>query len=230
MRTRRKLATAIAYSLLASVLSGAFGAAEPPPAPAAPAPATAGTGAPPPVQATPPSAVAQPKDIHQILDVLADAIRQKNDPMRMRMWFRVRELGGDPKVVDALLEGFVKYPEMDIKEYMVKCLSWTKSQKAYDKVLSLLSSDNVVLRRRATYEINNFDDVKAVPPLIEQLKADSDERVRVNATIALGVLDDKRAIPALKDAHKNDKSDLVRQFAKKQLELYEINYPEAKVD
>ncbi len=223
---------------LAAILAAAFAAssaalpppdakpAPPPattPAPAAPA-APAGT---PVVTATPP-APGQTTDIHVILDQLADAIKTKNDPMRMKLWFRVREMGDG--AVDALLAGFDKYPEMDVKEYMVKCLSWTKSPKAWDKVLSLMKSPDVVLRRRATYEINNFDDPRAVEPLIEQLKSDPDERVRVNACIALGVLDDKRAIPALKNAYKTDKSTLVQQFAKNQLELYEINYPEAKVE
>ena len=53
---------------------------------------SASPATPAPVTPTPPAAT-QPQDIKQILEVLADAIRTKNDPMRMRMWFRVREQG-----------------------------------------------------------------------------------------------------------------------------------------
>jgi len=202
-----------------------FGQAPPKAAPKAAPPATTPKATPKEVEATPP-AYKPPETIEEVLEVLAKSIREKNDPMRMRMWFRVREQGAE--AVPALLKAFDQYPEMEIKEYMVKCLSWSKSEKAYQKVLSLMKSDNVVLRRRATYEINNFDDPRAVPPLIEALK-DPDERARVNATIALGVLDDKRAIAPLKRTYQSDSSKLVREFAKKQLELYEINYPEAHV-
>jgi HEAT repeat protein len=178
------------------------------------------------VTATPPPAAGKPQDIKQVIEVLADAIRTKNDPMRMKMWFRVREQGA--AAVPALLEAFDKYPEPDVKEYMVKCLSWTKDERAWDFVKARMKSPDVAMRRRATYEINNFDDHRATPLLVEALK-DPDERVRVHACIALGVLDDKKAIEPLKATYKSDASDLVRQFAKKQLELYEINYPEAKV-
>ena len=169
-----------------------------------------------------------PETIEQVLEVLADAIREKNDPMRMRMWFRVREQGA--KAAPALMKAFEQYPEMEIKEYMIKCLSWTQDEAAWEFVKKHLDSENVVLRRRATYEINNFDDHRATPLLVKRLAEDADERVRVHACIALGVLDDKNAIEPLKKAYKNDSSELVQQFAKKQLELYEINYPEAKVE
>ena len=230
MKHFRWLVLLLSCAMAAPVLANPETGSEPPAtAPAAPA---AEATAPETVTATPPAAApgdaADSQTIEQIIEVLAQAIREGNDPMRMRMWFRVREQGA--QAVPALLLAFDKYPEMDVKEYMVKCLSWTKDEKAWNKVLGLMKSDDVVLRRRATYEINNFDDLRATQPLIEALKTDPDERVRIHACIALGVLDDKRAIAPLKDSYKSDASDLVKQFAKKQLELYEINYPEAHVE
>ncbi|MFN7971502.1 MAG: HEAT repeat domain-containing protein [Acidobacteriota bacterium] len=200
------------------------------PATSAPAPPAAATpAAPAPITPTPPAA--QPQDIHIVLDQLKDAINTNNDPMRMRLWFRVREAMEKDRepTVDALLQGFEKYAEMPVKEYMVKCLSWTKSPRAKAKVLELMKSTDITLRRRATYEICNFDDTTVTPQVIDALK-DPDERVRIHACIVLGVIDDKRAIQPLKDTYKSDVSETVRLFAKKQLELYEINYPEAKVE
>lgn len=199
-------------------------AAAPPASPAATPPVA---GATPPATTAKPPAAAQPKTIEEILDALAQAIREKNNPMRMRLWFRVREQG--KSATKALLAGYAKYPEIEVKEYMIKCLSWTTDPEAFEFVKGKMKDTDVVIRRRATYEINNFDDHKATPLLVEAL-GDPDERVRVHACQALGVLDDKNAIEPLKKTYKSDTSDLVKQFAKKQLELYEINYPEAKVD
>lgn len=203
-------------------------ATAPPPASANTPPAgTPAAGATPAVTTATPPAAAQPKTIEEILDALAKAIREKNNPMRMRLWFRVREQG--KSATKALIAGYSKYPEIEVKEYMIKCLSWTTDPEAFEFVKGKMKDTDVVIRRRATYEINNFDDHKATPLLCDAL-GDPDERVRVHACQALGVLDDKAAIPCLKQTYASDKSDLVKQFAKKQLELYEINYPEAKVE
>lgn len=85
-----------------------------------------------------------------------------------------------------------------------------KSKKSAQEYIKDLSSNNEDTIIKAADWLGNEEEKTAVPQLINLLKSDKREQVRVHATIALGLIADESCIPALNDALTGDSSPDVR--------------------
>lgn len=88
-------------------------------------------------------------------------------------------------------------------------VDWSKAEKNY---LVALSSENIGLRRSATGFLAEYRLSGAVKPLIEILKNDKVEQLRMAAAVALMQLGNNDGIEAVKEASIYDGSEKVAKF------------------
>lgn len=88
-------------------------------------------------------------------------------------------------------------------------VDWKKAEANY---ISCLTSDNLGIKQSAATFISEYHLKGAVESLIEVLKSDKIERVRMSAALALITLDDSRARSAVEEAALYDGSDKVARF------------------
>ncbi len=155
------------------------------------------------------------KGIEKSIATMISAIKDGNDKIRDRMFIDLRIAG--IKAEGPLIEAFKKSREPEVQSYLLKTLSWVGGERTREKLISVLKTGIVVLRRRAASALGTLADKEAVPALMEALE-DPDEEVRINAAVSLGLLEDKRAIPALEEALKNCKEEKAKFFIEDTLE------------
>jgi HEAT repeat protein len=88
-------------------------------------------------------------------------------------------------------------------------VNWSKAEKNY---LVALSSENIGLRQSATNYLAEYRLTGAVQPLIEVLRNDKVEQLRMAAAVALVQLGNKDGIDAVKEASVYDGSEKVAKF------------------
>ena len=88
-------------------------------------------------------------------------------------------------------------------------VDWQKAEKNY---LAALSSENIGVRQSATNYLAEYRLTGAVQPLVEVLKNDKVEQLRMAAALALVQLGNKEGIEAVKDAAIYDGSEKVAKF------------------
>lgn len=93
-------------------------------------------------------------------------------------------------------------------------IDWSKAEKNY---LVALASENVGLRQSAAGFLAEYRLTGAVQPLIELLRNDKVEQLRMAAAMALVQLGSKEGIDAVKDASIYDGSEKVAKFCEQLL-------------
>lgn len=88
-------------------------------------------------------------------------------------------------------------------------VDWSKAEKNY---LVALASENIGLRQSAAGFLAEYRLTGAVQPLIEVLRNDKVEQLRMAAAMALVQLGNKEGIDAVKDASVYDGSEKVAKF------------------
>ncbi|MBM3319389.1 MAG: HEAT repeat domain-containing protein [Candidatus Eisenbacteria bacterium] len=156
------------------------------------------------------------------LQTMVASVREKNDPMRNRMFIKLRVLG--EASVDPLLAGLADETP-DVRRYLAFTLGFFDVPRVTDPLLALFRSDREVSVRTAAAEaLGRLQRPEAVDPLVAAL-ADANASIRQSAAYSLGLIGDPRARPALERA-KSDTDELVRFFAEEA--LVEIEREEAR--
>lgn len=94
-------------------------------------------------------------------------------------------------------------------------VDWTKAEKNY---LVALGSDNIGLRKSAASFLAEYRLTGAVQPLIEMLRNDKVEQMRMAAALALVQLGNKDGMDAVKEASVYDGSEKVARFCQQLLD------------
>jgi HEAT repeat protein len=149
------------------------------------------------------------EDAARYLETMIQSIREENEPMRNRMFMKLRVLGSVSvgPIVDALDD-----PSPEVRHYLAFTLGYLDDEAVIDPLFSLFRADPLVtVRCSAAEALGRQECVEAIDPLIEAL-ADTSAQLRQSAAYALGLIGDPRARPALETA-KSDSDELVRFFA-----------------
>ena len=181
-----------------------------------------------------PTAHAQDMTIDQIVETLKTSIRDKNDPMRNRMFFKLRALGS--KAVPALTD-LLKTTEPGVAEYAAFTLGWIADTNAIAPMLTLLESGNASQKRHVLQALGNMawgtdDKVRkavhkqAVPAMIQHLSVQDVSVVR-DAAYGLGLAGDPQAIQHLEPL-KTHKDTVVAFLAKEAVERINSVQPKKK--
>lgn len=93
-------------------------------------------------------------------------------------------------------------------------VNWNTAEKNY---IAALCSENIGLRNSAANFIAEYRLTGAVKPLIERLREDKVEQVRMASALALVQLGDKVGIEAVKEAALYDGSEKVAKFCEQLL-------------
>jgi len=153
----------------------------------------------------------------QVIETMIKAIKEKNDPMRNRMYFKLRIMEG--KSVDPLLKAYKESSEKEVKEYIIYTLGWIFDERVIPHLIGFLEEKEAGCRATAARALGNQETEKAVPALIKTLD-DKIPEVRRDAAFALGLIADPKSLPHLKKLL-NDKNELVRFFTKEAIENIE---------
>ena len=158
----------------------------------------------------------------EVIQTMIKAIKEKNDPMRNRMYFKLRILSS--KAVNPLLNAYKKNTNKHVKEYIIYTLGWIFDERVIPHLIGFLKESEPRYRATAARALGNHETKKAVPELIRTLE-DKVPEVRRDAGFALGLIADPKALPHLKKLQ-NDKNELVRFFTKEAIENieWEIQY------
>lgn len=161
----------------------------------------------------------------QAITTMIGAIKDGNDPIRNRMFFRLRDIG-EP-AVDPLIAAYAGDRDLAVRQYIIKVLGWVGGEKAYEFIAGKIGDEQAGIRQKAAEALCTLDDKRGIPLLIQALD-DADPDVRIAAIISLGVMEDPQAIEPLKKKL-DDPEKRVAQFAQNYLELLAITYPEAEI-
>jgi HEAT repeat protein len=143
------------------------------------------------------------------LQTMIASVREKNEPMRNRMFIKLRVLG-DASVAPILAA--LQDPSPDVRLYLAFTLGFLEDPRVPPALLALFGSDpEVSVRCSAAEALGRLQSGDAIDPLIAAL-SDPSPQVRQSAAYSLGLIGDPRAKPALESA-KNDADELVRFFA-----------------
>ena len=161
------------------------------------------------------SAFAETKEEEAVryLETMIASVREENDPMRNRMFIKLRVIG-DPAVTPLL--GALNDPDPAVRHYLAFTLGFFDDPRVTEPVLELFRSDeDVDVRCAAAEALGRRETMEAVDPFLQAL-GESDPRVRQSAAYALGLIGDPRARESLEKA-KSDSDELVRFFAEEAL-------------
>ena len=173
--------------------------------------------------------------LDQIIATLKKSIRDKNDPMRNRMFFKLRAL--DKKAVPALVD-LLKLNEPGVPEYAAFTLGWIADPSSVSPIVQFLDRGNTSQKKAALHALGNMawgtkEDVRkavhanAVESMLPYLKSE-DVIVQREAAFGLGLAGDKRAIEPLR-ALKDSPNKLVRFLAEEAIARIEsVNRPKKK--
>ncbi|MFH1680347.1 MAG: HEAT repeat domain-containing protein [Candidatus Eisenbacteria bacterium] len=153
------------------------------------------------------------EEANRYLQTMITAIAEKNDPMRNRMFIKLRVLGDDSV---APLLAALEHESPDARRYVAFTLGFFEDPRVAGPLLALFASDpEVPVRTAAAEALGRQRSKDAVDPLIAAL-SDAIASIRQSAAYSLGLIGDPRARPALERA-KGDADDLVRFFAEEAL-------------
>lgn len=143
---------------------------------------------------------------------MKQAIQENNDPMRNRMYFRLRLIEQDNKgtVAPALLP-LLDDPQDNIAEYAAYVLGWIEDPKAIDPLMKMLKSGKEGRIRHATRALGFMRAMQAKDALVGLLQ-DPSPRIRQDAAFALGQLEDRSVLPILQKFLETEKDEVVRHF------------------
>ena len=157
-------------------------------------------------------------DPYKVIETMIKAIKEKNDPMRNRMYFKLRIL--ESESVEPLLKTLKNDAlDLEVKEYLIYTLGWIFDDRVITPLIKWLESDLPTCRATAARALGNHETKKAVPALIKTLE-DKVPEVRRDAAFALGLIAEPKALPHLKKLL-NDENELVRFFTKEAIENIE---------
>ena len=109
----------------------------------------------------------------------------------------------------ALLTLFITLSAFATTPRTITTVDWSKAEKNY---LVALASENIGLRQSAANYLAEYRLTGAVQPLIEVLRTDKVEQLRMAAAVALFQLGNKDGIEAVKEASIYDGSEKVAKF------------------
>ncbi|MFH1277651.1 MAG: HEAT repeat domain-containing protein [Candidatus Eisenbacteria bacterium] len=161
------------------------------------------------------SALAETKEEEAVryLGTMIVSVREENDPMRNRMFIKLRVVG-DPAVGPLL--GALEDPDPAVRHYLAFTLGFFDDPRVTEPLLGLFRSDgDIDVRCAAAEALGRRETMEAVDPLLQAL-GESDPRVRQSSAYALGLIGDSRARESLEKA-KGDSDELVRFFAEEAL-------------
>ncbi|MEW6557456.1 MAG: HEAT repeat domain-containing protein [Elusimicrobiota bacterium] len=160
--------------------------------PAQVVPATPAPAAPPRTPPAPP----KPVDYYEMLKsteafkrrVAVDNIGRKRNP------------ADAPVLIEALSDS-----DPSVRIIACDCLGLMREQSATDKIITLLQDKEAQLRQSACVALGYIGDPKAIAPLIERIKTDTDTAVRTQAVLILGNMRAQQSVdtlvPLLKDTN-----------------------------
>lgn len=155
------------------------------------------------------SAETKEEEAVRYLETMIAAVREENDPMRNRMFIKLRVVG-DPSVAPLL--GALGDPDPSVRHYLAFTLGFFDDPRVTEPLLGLFRSDgDVDVRCAAAEALGRRETMEAIDPLLAALGG-TDPRVRQSSAYALGLIGDPRAREALEKA-KGDSDELVRFFA-----------------
>ena len=159
------------------------------------------------------------KQIKEYIQTLNKAIKEKNDPLRNKMYFKFRLIEQDnPGVVAPYLIENLKSNIPGVPEYTAFILGWIADKRAVEPLKKMLKMDDSK-KRAAMRALGNMEATEALEDIAKLLQ-DPNPRVRQDAAYSLGIMGDERAIPYLKEAL-GDEDELVRFFAKEAISRIE---------
>ncbi|MBU1627986.1 HEAT repeat domain-containing protein [bacterium] len=153
----------------------------------------------------------------KVIERMIKAIKEKNDPMRNRMYFKLRIMEG--KSVDPLLKAYNENNDQDVKEYIIFTLGWIFDERVIPHLIKFLDEKEAGCRATAARALGNQESEKATPALIKVLE-DKVPEVRRDAASALGLIGDPKALPHLRKLL-SDENELVRFFTKEAIDNIE---------
>jgi len=146
----------------------------------------------------------------QSVDVLAEALRDKNELVRNAAAEAFGMMGGHPKAVEFLL-GSLKDGNSAVREEAASALGKVGHETAVDPLIEALKDESFFVRQSAAVSLGKIGQSRAVDPLTEVLK-DEDKDVRQATVAALGDIGDARSVEPLIETLK-DESARVRYMA-----------------
>jgi HEAT repeat protein len=153
------------------------------------------------------------EEAERYLQTLTSSIREKNEPMRNRMFMKLRVLG-EPSVGPLLAA--LEDASPDVRHYVAFTLGFFDDPRVPGSLLTLFRSDpETSVRCAAAEALGRLQSLDAIDPLIAALSEAAPE-IRQSAAYSLGLIGDPRARPALEQA-KSDSDELVRFFAEEAL-------------
>jgi len=167
------------------------------------------------------------EDVGQIIATMKKAILDKNDPMRNRMYFKLRIMGKPAvkPVIEVLAD-----PEPGVSEYAAFVLGWLADPDAIEPLKNFLAKGNDNQKKAALQALGNMawgtDEAirkevhaRAVDEMLKYLD-DASPVVRREAAYGLGLAGSAKAVPVLQK-YVNDSDELMRFFAKEAIDRIE---------
>ncbi len=166
------------------------------------------------VSASPARASIEEPTLQEAVGWMKKAILEKNDPMRNRMYFRLRILEQEQKgtVAPALIP-LLSDSEEKIAEYAAFVLGWIEDKQAVEPLVKMLASEKEGRIRHAVRALG-FMKATEARPAMEALLKNPSPKIRGDAAFALGQLEDPSVLPVLEGFLKTEKDELVRHFTK----------------
>jgi len=172
--------------------------------------------------AAPLRAETKEEEATRYLGTMITAVREENDPMRNRMFIKLRVLG---TVSTGPILAALEDPAPEVRHYLAFTLGFLDDPSVTDPLRSLFLSDpDVAVRCAAAEALGRLQRVEAFDDLVAAL-SDESARIRQSAAYSLGQIGDPRGRPYLEKA-KSDDDELVRFFAEDA--LVQIDRAEAR--
>jgi len=150
------------------------------------------------------------EEASRYMDTMTEAIREGNDPMRNRMFIKLRYLGV-PAVKPLLAALQDQSPE--VRRYAAFTLGFFDEPEVIAPLTQLFLEDRIIEVRCFSAEaLGRLECAEAVDMFLEALSED-DAKVRQSVAYSLGLIGDPRAVAALEKVRDSDGDELVRFFA-----------------
>jgi len=144
------------------------------------------------------------------LETMNTAVREGNDPMRNRMFIKLRYLGA-PSVQPLL--GDLADEDAAVRRYAAFTLGFFDDPAVIEPLMKLFKEDpSVDVRCSSAEALGRLECAEAVDLLLGSLD-EGDAKVRQSVAYSLGLIGDERAKPALEKKKSSDPDELVRFFA-----------------
>lgn len=158
-------------------------------------------------------------EISNAIQTLNQAISEKNDPMRNRMYFKFRLIEQDhPGIVAPYLIDNLTSELPGVAEYTAYILGWIEDKRAIKPLTAFLTKQDS-MKVAAARALGFMRATESMPDIIALLD-DPNPRVRGDAAYSLGLMGSEEANGPLKKAMQ-DSDELVRFFAEEALKRIE---------